>query len=79
MTPNGRYAGFRPVRVGYSTNADSNTTADTNAPIIAEIVCASGGSDHEWMGDKGLRAQRGLFLDVLTGSLEGAVWIRTPY
>ena len=46
--------------------------------IIAGISVPAGGSDSTWFGDLGFRCGAGLFLDMISGRLEGAVFVRFP-
>lgn len=46
--------------------------------IAAAVALAQGSSETIWLGDRGVRCDGGLFLDVLAGSLQGTLWVRLP-
>lgn len=52
---------------------DGNTNEGTK---VASMAMASGGDDHIYMGPFGIPVRTGLYLDVVSGSVAGAVWVR---
>ncbi len=50
-----------------------NGTANTD-PIIASIEIAAGTSDGVWLGDLGVAAADGIYLDLTGGTLLGAIY-----
>lgn len=42
--------------------------------ILAAITLPSGGSEPVWLGELGLSFTRGLFVEVVAGSVRGALW-----
>lgn len=50
-------------------------TTDT-APIIAAIELAANGSSTEWLGPQGVQARDGIRVQVVAGTVEGAVYIQ---
>lgn len=51
---------------------------DATGAILATIGLAANASDHEWLGDAGVTADVGLYLEVVSGSVEGAVYFAAP-
>lgn len=49
---------------------------DATGQNVAAISLASGGSDHEGIGPDGPLCNQGLFLQIVSGSVEGSLWIK---
>jgi hypothetical protein len=49
---------------------------DTTGRILDEIGLAAGESGNDWMGDAGVYFATGLYLDRVSGSIEGAAYAR---
>lgn len=68
---------FRETAAAVATfNLVSGDSA--NGRVGAVINLAAAGNSNEWMGDYGVRFEGGIFLDRLTGTVEGVVWLRFP-
>lgn len=46
------------------------------AQIIGTVGLAQGMSDTQHLAEGGVRCRRGLFVEMITGSITGAVWLR---
>jgi len=49
--------------------------SNANGSIVAPISLTSGQSTRDWLGAPGLFAQRGLFVALNSGSIQGALYI----
>ena len=51
--------------------------SDANGGVLARIPLAAGAGVREMLPEKGIRIQTGrLWLEVISGSVEGVVWVR---
>lgn len=51
---------------------------DATGILIAAITLPVGGSIQNYLGPWGIMLRTGLFLDMLTGSVKGSVWLGKP-
>jgi hypothetical protein len=49
---------------------------DAGAPQILQVGVAAGATDSQWFGPGGVSLSEGLFLEIVTGALVGAVFLR---
>ena len=52
-----------------------NGTANT-APHVAALNVNSGGSDSVWYGPNGVHCPNGIYIDVVTGTPSGSIFVR---
>jgi len=52
--------------------------ADSAANLVTSIQLPANGSVRDWFGPSGLAVAYGLYVDVMSGSIEGAVYLRGP-
>lgn len=48
---------------------------DNRGLLLAPVNLAANESNREWFSDWGIAFSRGIFVEVLTGSVSGAVWV----
>lgn len=63
-------AGTPAVATAYIRDGTSAT-----APIVAVIEFAANVSGTEWFGPQGIRINTGVYLDMVAGELEGAIFL----
>lgn len=51
---------------------------DATGTLLASISLTSGQSTRDYLGPWGIMLRTGLFVDVLTGAIKGAMWIGKP-
>lgn len=49
--------------------------SDTGGEIIAPFALLKGGSTRDWMGPQGIPCRAGVYLEMLSGSVEGSVTV----
>lgn len=42
--------------------------------IVAVVELAANGSSTEWFGDQGIRVPDGIFIDIVAGTVQGAIY-----
>lgn len=76
-------AGARGVLVGYAFIETTGTGAatfdlvdglDANGPVVVPFALTPGQSTRDWFALPGIVIRRGLFLNVLTGSVRGSAF-----
>ncbi len=70
---------------GYSVRENTGSAAarveifdghDNTGTLIGAICLAQGTSDHQNFGDDGVYCRQGIFVNVITGSVRGAFYIK---
>lgn len=51
---------------------------DATGPVMAPVSVAAGGTSPVWFGDTGMAAEIGLYLEVVSGSVEATLYIKAP-
>lgn len=57
---------------------DLYTGGGTNGTRVASLTIAAGGSSVIAIPDGGVLCESGLFIEIVSGTLTGAVWVRFP-
>ncbi len=51
---------------------------DANGQLAASVALKPGESTRDWFSEEGVKIESGLFLNVVSGVMEGAVYFHTP-
>lgn len=68
----------RAVTAGGAVIARLWDGGSTGGQLLGVIALAAGAMSTEWLGDDGVRAANGLFVEIDSGTLEGVVYVRFP-
>jgi hypothetical protein len=51
---------------------------DATGQLLVPITLLAGQSTRDWLAGDGVLSQSGLFLNVVSGTVRGVVWVRLP-
>jgi hypothetical protein len=51
---------------------------DATGQLLVPISLTAGQSTRDWLAGDGVLSQSGLFLNVVSGTVRGVVWVRLP-
>lgn len=61
-----------------AASLDMYDGGDSSGQLIGPISLTASQSTRDWLSGEGIRLRRGLFVNVLSGSVRGVFWLRLP-